>query len=783
MSCGRWAFLICFLHVSSLTAQTPLPNPDLIQSCPYDIIFVLDESGSIVGQQTGTTYISPQIRSGSSSLISSLNGTGSRVAVVEFNSTARRAVIGGSIAYQTIDNNYVAAFGNYANQDNNTTPDASQFDPEDCSGCWTNWEDALNIVANINATEDTADLVIFFTDGMPTAYFDSSGTLITGLSAAITTQALLDAIGAANIVKTHGSHIFVVGIPNPNLPEPNVQAISDPDKYPVPEPNFLKGDYSVSTPATLQQDLANLVLDLIPNTTTAGFEYEITWSNSCDTFMVEFTNTSTGAVSYYWDFGDNVYSNDTSLIHVFSSGGPFVVMLAAHYEGICGRNDTLYDTLSFALQYDTLFSDFSYSYTPGCDSLQVQFAGTSSGSATFFWDFGNGMSGTGSSATAIYTTPGTYDVTLITTSTEGCTVPDTVMQPFTFTPLSYTSEANFDYQVLYHNDCDTFVVQFSNQSTGGTSYFWDFGNGISSADTNATVTFTSGTFDVMLQVNDSRKCSVSDTIVKPLVFTPVIRNPAADFTYVLSTSCDAAELSFTNLSAGAGGFIWRVNNSVISHDALPNSTFIYYKADTLNVQLIAEGINNCASDDTASAAVIIPAPYGYAAADFDFTPENPKTDETIQFINLSRGADTTLYQWDFGDGNYSREVHPQHAYSEKGEYQICLTADNGYDCPSTACKDIPVIYIPIVDLPTAFSPNGDDNNDVFIVRGKDIVKIDLKIFNRWGELVFHSNDPYLGWDGTYKGKPQEMEVYDWLLNATLKNGQEIFRKGNVTLLR
>jgi len=59
----------------------------------------------------------------------------------------------------------------------------------------------------------------------------------------------------------------------------------------------------------------------------------------------------------------------------------------------------------------------------------------------------------------------------------------------------------------------------------------------------------------------------------------------------------------------------------------------------------------------------------------------------------------------------------------------------------------------------------------------------LRIFNRWGELVFESRDPNIGWDGTYKGEPQEMEVYDWLLNAAFKNGREIFRKGNVTLLR
>ncbi|HXH17625.1 MAG TPA: PKD domain-containing protein, partial [Chitinophagales bacterium] len=329
--------------------------------------------------------------------------------------------------------------------------------------------------------------------------------------------------------------------------------------------------------------------------------------------------------------------------------------------------------------------------------------------------------------------------------------------------------------------CDTFIVDFINQSTGGTSYFWDFGNGITSSAWEETVTYAAGNYNVFLQVNDTRPCSTNDTTYEPLIFTPVVTNPLADFGYDVSTNCDVTEVTLTNLSSGTNRFIWRLNNRVFSNDAAPNSALVYYRADTIAVELAALGATNCSADDTAVKSIVIPAPYGYPVADFDFTPVNPEADEMIQFNNLSQRA--AVNSWDFGDGSYSSEIHPRHAYSQKGEYTICLSVENEYSCPDVACKDIPVIYTALVDLPTAFTPNGDDHNDIFIVRGEDIVKMRLRIFNRWGELVFESHDPAIGWDGTYKGKPQEMEVYDWLLNATLKNGQDVFKKGNVTLLR
>jgi gliding motility-associated-like protein len=89
----------------------------------------------------------------------------------------------------------------------------------------------------------------------------------------------------------------------------------------------------------------------------------------------------------------------------------------------------------------------------------------------------------------------------------------------------------------------------------------------------------------------------------------------------------------------------------------------------------------------------------------------------------------------------------------------------------------------VADLPTAFSPNGDGKNDILFVRGAGVQSMNLKIYNRWGQLVFESNSLDVGWDGTYKGKKQEMEAYAYVLNVTFTDETTLYKRGNVTLLR
>lgn len=94
-----------------------------------------------------------------------------------------------------------------------------------------------------------------------------------------------------------------------------------------------------------------------------------------------------------------------------------------------------------------------------------------------------------------------------------------------------------------------------------------------------------------------------------------------------------------------------------------------------------------------------------------------------------------------------------------------------------------IIILPTMELPSAFSPNNDGQNDLLRVLGTGIDDIDFSIFNRWGQLVFNTTNKDIGWDGTFNGNKQEVGVYVWRLQGNLVDGTHISKSGNVTLVR
>lgn len=120
-------------------------------------------------------------------------------------------------------------------------------------------------------------------------------------------------------------------------------------------------------------------------------------------------------------------------------------------------------------------------------------------------------------------------------------------------------------------------------------------------------------------------------------------------------------------------------------------------------------------------------------------------------------------------------------------YQVEVTDPNNGNCKFTKSITIAVEEIhceePWLFIPNSFSPNGDGNNDVFYFRGRFISEFNLKVFNRWGELLFETNDVNQGWDGSYKGKQSQADVYVYQVSATCINGENWSKKGDVTLIR
>lgn len=118
-------------------------------------------------------------------------------------------------------------------------------------------------------------------------------------------------------------------------------------------------------------------------------------------------------------------------------------------------------------------------------------------------------------------------------------------------------------------------------------------------------------------------------------------------------------------------------------------------------------------------------------------------------------------------------------------YTVTYTSSNG--CQKTDDITIFVAEIicgePDVYIPNAFTPNGDGKNDLIYVRGYFIESMTLRIYDRWGELVFESTDQTQGWDGTFKGKPADPAVFDYYLETYCWTGEKYFKKGNITLIR
>lgn len=87
-------------------------------------------------------------------------------------------------------------------------------------------------------------------------------------------------------------------------------------------------------------------------------------------------------------------------------------------------------------------------------------------------------------------------------------------------------------------------------------------------------------------------------------------------------------------------------------------------------------------------------------------------------------------------------------------------------------------------IPNAFTPNNDGHNDIFKIQNFTSQRlVEFKIFNRWGTILFHNTDPNIGWDGTYRNKPQQMGVYGYVIRIAYPNKVVETYKGTVTLIR
>ena len=106
-----------------------------------------------------------------------------------------------------------------------------------------------------------------------------------------------------------------------------------------------------------------------------------------------------------------------------------------------------------------------------------------------------------------------------------------------------------------------------------------------------------------------------------------------------------------------------------------------------------------------------------------------------------------MYIWQFGTGDSSTVANPTYVYIPLGKFTVCLTAISAFNCIDTACSIIEVNINSIFIIPNVFTPNGDEVNDMFTIKGRGIKTMNAEIYTRWGQKIYEWHTPYGGWDG------------------------------------
>lgn len=215
---------------------------------------------------------------------------------------------------------------------------------------------------------------------------------------------------------------------------------------------------------------------------------------------------------------------------------------------------------------------------------------------------------------------------------------------------------------------------------------------------------------------------------------------------------------------------------------LNTAAHTYAQPGSYDVTLQVTDANGCTNDTTQQAVVTV-----YPLPTAGFTPDPTSVSVLIGkiFFNDGSSVDVTTWNWDFGDGGSANIQNPNHLYTDTGTFVINLQVANQYGCTAQASSSIEITPEYFFYIPNAFTPNGDGKNDVFRPYGEgvDWSKLNLKIFDRWGEEIYFTSNINEGWNGTYKNRDVEIGVYNYTISIVDLEGRSQTYMGRVTLMR
>lgn len=469
-----------------------------------------------------------------------------------------------------------------------------------------------------------------------------------------------------------------------------------------------------------------------------------------------FTNYVWSSNPNYTDTLNSPLSNGNISVSPSNSATYYIV----GFTGSCSSNDSVHVTVINETTIQNPTSNICR-----FDTIQIGILPDSSSNITYTWTPNYNISSTSISNPNVWPDVSTTYTLIISNGI--CA--DTLIYPVNVTSINLQASAD---TII----CAGTSLQLSaSNGTGSGTYIWSLNPNLIPALNNpndSTINIlpvNNNTYYVQTTING---CSARDTVQ--------VNVSSVNVTTTNISVCNPGQYTLTAIATpGNISYQWYPTQLIISggNTATPTVT----AQTNTSYQVIATNSNGCS--DTATANISISALglaniNAYADEDTLINGES-----TVLHVSPSTGY-TIIWVPATGLSN-TGSAYPIASPTSTTEYIVSLTDAQG--CSRTDTVKVTVIDFiceePYIYLPNAFTPNDDGQNDILYLRGNLIDEMYLAIYNRWGELVFESTSPQIGWDGTYKGMKCDPAVFVYYFTVKCRGGQEYFKKGNITLIR
>ena len=393
---------------------------------------------------------------------------------------------------------------------------------------------------------------------------------------------------------------------------------------------------------------------------SAKADFSFTQQNQCYPVVSNFTDLSQDAVSWSWDFGNGITSDQKNPTITFYKQPSDSFSLRITNSKGCKA--------SIKKKGINIFrANVSAEYKGVCNPLWVKFKASPSENVTWEWHFGDNSSGSGSDVTHVFRENGSFNPCVIGKDKDGCRDTAFLSKPILVTrPKALFSSPT-------PASCAPSVVTFINQSVDAVSYKWDFGDGSFSTVKNPVKLYEKpGKYSVKLSVVSSSGCN--DTL--SLIDYVTVLGPATTFSYEKDELCAKTTIRFKDLSNGAKQWEWNFGEG--HTEKIQHPVFSYDKPGSYSVTLFSKDSIGCSAFYTLKVPIVI---HPYPKANFTLNTMRGCAPLDIATTNKSEGA--IKYYWNFGGINSTLENNPTQTFKQPGEYTVELVAETDWKCRDT----------------------------------------------------------------------------------------------------